>query len=207
LKVDNRGMAGRGKAFAVASMRKFGQVELADQLAALDQALAANPALDANRIGFWGGSYGGFMTLHAMTHSDRVKAGIAVAPVTDWRDYDSVYTERYMGLPKENESGYRASSPVNFARDLKGRLLEVHGTSDDNVHLQNTVQMINSLINSGVQFDLQLYPRKTHSLAGKLARTHLYHRVLQHFETYLRNEANGPQTPMLVPHAGEQTVQ
>ncbi len=185
LHVDNRGMAGRGKEFAIASMRDFGKVELADQLAAIDQVLASNPQLDGSRLGWWGWSYGGYMTLYAMTHSDRIKAGVSVAPVTDWRDYDSIYTERYMGLPQENADGYKNSSPLNFARDLKGRLLEVHGTSDDNVHLQNSVQMINNLIDAGVQFDLQLYPRKTHGISGRAARTHLFHRIQNQFENYL----------------------
>ncbi len=186
LHVDNRGTAGRGRAFQSASRRNFGEVELADQLAAVDQLVERYPQLDANRIGWWGWSYGGYMTLYAMTHSSRIKAGVAVAPVTDWRDYDSIYTERYMGLPRDNQQAYRNSSPVNNAKDLKGRVLEVHGTSDDNVHLQNTVQMINAMINAGKQFDLQLYPRKTHGIAGAGTRTHLFNRILEHFETYLK---------------------
>lgn len=185
LHVDNRGTAGRGRAFQSASRRRFGEVELADQLAALDQVLTQFPQLDATRLGWWGWSYGGYMTLYAMTHSDRFQAGVAVAPVTDWRDYDSIYTERYMGLPRDHEASYRNSAPVNVARQLKGRLLEVHGTSDDNVHLQNTMQMINALIAAGQQFDLQLYPRKTHGIAGADTRAHLFHRIQEHFETHL----------------------
>jgi dipeptidyl-peptidase-4 len=185
LHVDNRGMAGRGKAFAVASMHYFGEVELADQLAALQQVLASHPQLDAHRLGWWGWSYGGYLTLYAMTHTEQFKAGVAVAPVTDWRDYDSIYTERYLGLPKDNEEGYRSSSPVNVAAALKGHLLEAHGTSDDNVHLQNTIQMIQSLISHGAQFDLQLYPGKTHSIAGTAARTHLFHRIEEHFQRWM----------------------
>ncbi|MFB3917878.1 MAG: DPP IV N-terminal domain-containing protein [Terriglobales bacterium] len=185
LQVDNRGTSGRGKEFGAAVMGKFGEVPLADQFAALDQALTAYPALDRNRIGWWGWSYGGYMTLYAMTHSDRIQAGVAVAPVSDWRDYDSIYTERFMGLPREQESAYRNSSPLHVADKLSGRLLIAHGTGDDNVHLQNTIQMVNNLINAGKQFDLQLYPRKTHSIAGAVARTHLFHRIQQHFETYL----------------------
>ena len=109
------------------------------------------------------------------------KGGVAVAPVTDWRNYDSIYTERYMGLPNKNEEGYRKSSPVNFAADLHGKLLEVHGTSDDNVHMQNTIQMINAFINAGKQFELMLYPGKTHGIAGFQARTHLFHMIENHF--------------------------
>jgi dipeptidyl-peptidase-4 len=185
LQVDNRGMANRGRAFASPLLRHFGKVELEDQLAALDQVLKQFPALDPNRIGWWGWSYGGFMTLYAMTHSDRIKAGVSGAPVTDWRNYDSIYTERYMGLPKENASGYADSSPVNAAKTLQGRLLEVHGTSDDNVHVQNTIQMMRALVNAGKQYDLQLYPGRTHGVSGSADRTHLYHRIQHHFEQYL----------------------
>src|SRR5512147_1212100 len=142
LQVDNRGMAYRGREFATPILRHFGKVELEDQLAALDQVLKQFPVLDPNRVGWWGWSYGGYMTLYAMTHSERIKAGVSVAPVTDWRDYDSAYTERYMGLPKDNAAGYADSSPLNAAKALSGRLLEVHGTSDDNVHVQNTMQMV-----------------------------------------------------------------
>jgi dipeptidyl-peptidase-4 len=186
--VDNRGMGARGKKFAAALMHNFGEVELKDQLAALDQALKMFPQLDGNRLGWWGWSYGGYMTLNALTHSDRFKAGVAVAPVADWRDYDSIYTERYEGLVSENEAGYRKSSPVNFAEHLHGHLLEVHGTSDDNVHMQNTIQMINRFIRAGKQFDLLLYPGKTHSISGADARTHLFTRIREHF----RHELLGP---------------
>jgi dipeptidyl-peptidase-4 len=185
LEVDNRGMGGRGKKFAAALLHNFGEVELKDQLAAIDQALVKFPQLDGSRLGWWGWSYGGFMTLNAMTHSERFVAGVSVAPVTDWHDYDSIYTERYEGLVPENETGYKKSSPVNFADKLHGHLLEVHGTSDDNVHMQNTMQMINGFINAGKQFDLQLYPRKTHGIAGQQARVHLYTRIRDHFRREL----------------------
>jgi len=185
LVVDNRGMGARGKKFATALMHNFGEVELKDQLAAIDQALERFPQLDGTRLGWWGWSYGGFMTLNALTHSDRFKAGVAVAPVTDWRDYDSIYTERYEGLLPQDEAAYKKSSPVNFAGHLHGRLLEVHGTSDDNVHMQNTMQMINALINAGKQFDLQLYPRKTHAISGQAVRVHLFNRIRNHFRQEL----------------------
>jgi dipeptidyl-peptidase-4 len=181
LQVDNRGMGARGKKFTAALRHNFGEIELKDQLAAIDQALKKFPQLDGSRMGWWGWSYGGFMTLNAMTHSDRFIAGVAVAPVTDWRDYDSIYTERYEGLVPDNDAGYKKSSPVNFAAQLHGHLLEVHGTSDDNVHMQNTMQMINAFINAGKQFDLQLYPRKTHGIAGPQARVHLFTRIREHF--------------------------
>jgi dipeptidyl-peptidase 4 len=181
LHVDNRGMANRGKAFALPIKHNLGPVELSDQLASIKQALQQFPQLDGNRIGFWGWSYGGYFTLYALENSDIFKGGVSVAPVTDWRNYDSIYTERYMGLPKENEDGYRKSSPVNFAANLHGKLLEVHGTSDDNVHMQNTIQMINQFIETGKQFRLMLYPRKTHGIAGLAARTHLFHMIDDHF--------------------------
>jgi dipeptidyl-peptidase-4 len=185
LKVDNRGMANRGKAFDAPVKHHLGPVELDDQLAALKQVLQQYPQLDGSRLGFWGWSYGGYLTLYTLEKSDLFKAGVAVAPVTDWRDYDSIYTERYMGLPSDNEEGYHKSSPVNFAADLKGSLLEVHGTSDDNVHMQNTMQMVNAFINSGEQFQLMLYPRKTHGIAGKASRTHLFHLIQDEFEKHL----------------------
>jgi dipeptidyl-peptidase-4 len=185
LKVDNRGMNARGKKFATATRGNLGEVELRDQLAALDQVLARYPQLDGSRLGWWGWSYGGTMTLDAMTHSARFKAGVAVAPVTDWRLYDSTYTERYMGLPKENSEGYKRSSMLLSAPNLSGRLLIVHGTSDDNVHMQNTIQFIYALQEAGKPFDMQLYPRKTHSISGRATRTHLYHRIQKHFEDAL----------------------
>ncbi len=185
LKVDNRGMGGRGKAFAMAIQHNFGETEFSDQMAAVKQALQQFPQLDGNRLGFWGWSYGGYFTLYALEHSDIFKGGVSVAPVTDWRNYDSIYTERYMGLPNENQEGYRKSSAVNFAVNLHGKLLEVHGTSDDNVHMQNTIQMINAFINSGKQFELMMYPSKTHGIAGYAARTHLFHLIEDHFEQIL----------------------
>jgi dipeptidyl-peptidase-4 len=189
LSVDNRGMGARGKKFASVIMHNFGETELKDQLAALDQALIRFPQLDGTRLGWWGWSYGGYMTLNALTHSDRFKAGIAVAPVTDWHDYDSIYTERYAGLVPEFEEAYKKSSPISFAKQLHGRLLEVHGTSDDNVHMQNTMQMISAFIEAGKQFDLLLYPRKTHAISGAAARIHLFTRIRDHF----RHELLGAQ--------------
>lgn len=181
LHVDNRGMANRGVAFALPIKHHFGPVELSDQLAAVKQALEQFPQLDSSRVAVWGWSYGGTFTLYAMEHSDRFKSGVSVAPVSNWLLYDSIYTERYMGLPKDNEKGYHDSSAVNFAADLHGKLLEVHGTSDDNVHMQNTIQMVNNLINAGKQFRLMMYPGKTHGIAGFAARTHLFHMIDDYF--------------------------
>ena len=110
-----------------------------------------------------------------------------MAPVTDWHDYDSTYTERYLGKPDDNADVYRQDSVVNNASSLKGRLLLVHGTGDDNVHFENSVQFIQQLIQADIPYDLQIYPRKTHILAGADTRTHLYNRILSHFELYLMN--------------------
>ncbi len=185
LHVDNRGMAGRGKAFAMVIKHNFGETEFNDQMSAVKQALQQFPQLDVNRLGFWGWSYGGYFTLYTLEHTNVFKAGVSVAPVSDWRNYDSIYTERYMGLPVDNAEGYRKSSPLNFAANLHGNLLEVHGTSDDNVHMQNTIQMINAFIDSGKQFELMMYPGKTHGIAGFAARTHLFHMIDDHFEKTL----------------------
>ncbi len=189
LHADNRGMGGRGRDFAQAAYRNFGPVQLEDQLTVVDAALEKYPQLDPKRLGWWGWSWGGTFTLYAMTHSDRFSAGVAVAPVTDWRDYDSIYTERYLGLPAEDQEGYRDFSVVNSAAHLKGRLLLAHGTGDDNVHIENTVQFVQKLIEAGIAYDLQIYPRKTHSIDGPDARTSLYNRILEQFEIYLKPEA------------------
>ncbi len=186
LDVDSRGTGGRGRDFQQAAYRNFGPVQLSDQLTALDQILARYPQLDPKRIGWWGWSWGGSFTLYAMTHTDRIRAGVAVAPVTDWRNYDSIYTERYLGLPTANEAIYTADSPTTSAAKLKGRLLIAHGTGDDNVHLANTIQFLQPLIDAGIPYDLQLFPRKTHSIAGPTARNELFHRILWQFETYLK---------------------
>ena len=185
LHVDNRGMGGRGRDFAQAAYHNFGPLQLADQLGAMDQVLAQFPELDAKRQGWWGWSWGGTFTLYAMTHSDRFKAGVSVAPVTDWRNYDSTYTERYMSKPSENADQYRDFSVVTNTDKLHGRLLMVQGTGDDNVHMENTIQFIQKLIGAQLPYDLQLYPRKTHSIAGADARTHLYTRILAQFQAYL----------------------
>ena len=185
LHVDNRGMSGRGRDFEQAAYHNFGPVQLEDQLAALDQVLSAHKELDPQQLGWWGWSWGGTFTLNALTHSDRFRAGVAVAPVTDFRNYDSIYTERYLGEPAAQAAVYDRASVQLTASHLQGHLLLVHGTGDDNVHIENTIQFIQKLIDADLPYDLQLYPRKTHSIAGAEARTHLYNRILAHFETYL----------------------
>lgn len=191
--VDNRGTKGRGRKFTAVLKRNLGEMEVRDQMAALEQALAQYPQLDRERVGFWGWSYGGTMTLWALTRTTAFKAGVAVAPVTDWRLYDSIYTERYMGLPKDNEEGYKKSAAASTAAGLHGALLEVHGTGDDNVHVQNTMQMVQAFIDAGKQFELMLYPRKTHGISGPVARDHVFHRILDHFDKNLKGAQAGTQ--------------
>ena len=189
LRADNRGMGGRGRTFAQAAWHNFGAVQLQDQFIVIDAALAKYSQLDPKRLGWWGWSWGGTFTLYAMTHSDRIRAGVAVAPVTDWNNYDSIYTERYLGLPTANAGVYRDFSVLNSAAQLKGRLLLAQGTGDDNVHIGNTVEFVQKLIEAGIPYDLQIYPRKTHSIEGADVRTSLYNRIVAEFEMYLKPEA------------------
>jgi dipeptidyl-peptidase-4 len=184
--VDNRGTPGRDRKFQTAIRHEFGAIELKDQLTALDQLFAQYPQLDKDRVAIWGWSNGGSMTLYAMTHSDRFRAGVAVAPVTDQINYDTIYTERYMGQLKDDAAGYHESDVTSAAANLHGALLIAHGTGDDNVHFQNTVQMVNALINAGEQFRLMIYPNKTHSIAGSESREHLFHMIEEHFERELK---------------------
>jgi dipeptidyl-peptidase-4 len=132
-----------------------------------------------------GWSNGGSMTLYALTHSDRFRAGAAVAPVSDWRNYDSIYTERYLGLPSQNPKGY-ADALTRAADKLHGALLLAHGTEDDNVHLQNSIQMADALIRAAKQFEFMAYPNKTHAIAGSEYRQHLFHMIENHFERELK---------------------
>jgi dipeptidyl-peptidase-4 len=180
--VDNRGTPNRGRAFSASIRKQYGPIELKDQLAALNQLVTQYPQLDKDRVAVWGWSGGGSLTLYSMTHSEAYKAGVAVAPVTDQRNYDTIYTERYMGLPKDNAKGYDEGAMTKAASQLHGSLFLVHGTSDDNVHFQNSVQMVDALVKAGKPFRLMIYPNKTHGIAGSAARTHLFHLIQEHFE-------------------------
>jgi len=172
--VDNRGTGARGSDFEKQTYLRLGQLESADQIAAA-QYFGSLPFIDASRIGIWGWSYGGYMSLLSMFKGAGVfKAAIAGAPVTDWRLYDTIYTERYMRTPQENRSGYDAGSPLTWADRLQGNLLIVHGTSDDNVHFQNTIQLVDRLIQSGKQFDMRIYPGQRHGFVGRATRVNLY---------------------------------
>jgi dipeptidyl-peptidase-4 len=172
--VDNRGTGARGARFKKVTYLNLGTYEAADQIAAAEH-FASLPFVDRARIGIWGGSYGGYMTLLSLFKGEGVfKAGVARAPVTDWRLYDTIYTERYMRTPQENPDGYRRSAPQSYVEQLQGNLLIVHGTGDDNVHVQNTTQLAHLLEESNKHFDLRLYPNKTHAIAGAATQVNLY---------------------------------
>ena len=163
LLVDNRSSGGRGLADSWAIRHRVGELELTDLLAAVDW-LQSQEWVDSDKLAIRGWSFGGFMTLMAMTRSKAFAAGIAGGSVADWREYDSFYTERYMGLPTENEQGYRTTAPIHAAADLHGRLLLIHGEMDDNVHPSNTLRMADALQSAGKQFDLMIYPGAAHSV-------------------------------------------
>ena len=159
---------------------ELGKLETED-LIAVAKELQTYDYVDKDRIGIMGWSYGGFMTSLAMTKgADYFKMGIAVAPVTNWRYYDNIYTERFMQTPSENEDGYDQNSPINFVKQLKGKYLLVHGSGDDNVHYQNTMEMINAMVAANKQFDLFIYPNKNHSIFGGNTRNHLYNMLLNY---------------------------
>ena len=179
--LDNRGSAGRGHLFEEPIHYNLGAVELADQREGVAY-LKSLPFVDGERIGIWGWSYGGFMTLNAMfSAGGQFKAGFAGGPVTDWHFYDSIYTERYLGLLPQNENGYRASSPIDRAENLKGKLLIAHGTGDDNVHFANTLSLINELIAHGKYAEVMPAPGRGHGASDPAARKVLFNRVTQFF--------------------------
>jgi dipeptidyl-peptidase-4 len=183
--MDNRGSAGRGHAFESPIHLQLGKLEVEDQVLGVNYLLSLGFA-DPRRIGVMGWSYGGYMTLQCLLHApETFKAGAAGAPVTNWLNYDTIYTERYMGLPQDNPNGYRDSSPVNFAANLKGRLLLIHNIEDDNVLFANSLQMMNALQNEGQSYDFLLYPQKSHGLGGK-ARQHLNAQYLRFFDDALK---------------------
>lgn len=172
--VDNRGTGARGVDFKKCTYKELGKLETIDQIEAAKY-LATLPYVDKDRIGIWGWSYGAYMTSLCMTKgADYFKLGIAVAPVTNWRFYDTIYTERFMQTPQENPDGYDDNSPINHVEKLKGKYLLIHGTADDNVHYQNTIEMVNALVKANKQFDLFVYPDRNHGIYGANARLHLY---------------------------------
>jgi len=175
--VDNRTASGKGAVSAWPAYKNFGASELRDYEEAIAW-LKSQPYVDGDRVALFGWSYGGFMVAYALTHSKSFAAGIAGGSVTDWRDYDSIYTERYMLMPQNNPEGYRRSSPRFNAADLHGSLLLIHGTTDDNVHAQNTLQFAYELQQAGKPFEMMLYPRTKHSVTDEETLLHLQRTVL-----------------------------
>ena len=172
--VDGRGTGFRGAEFKKCTYEKLGELETKDQIEGAKY-LGNLPFVDKTRIGIWGWSFGGYMTSLCLTvGADYFKTGVAVAPVTSWRFYDSIYTERFLGLPKDNAKGYDENSPLSHTNKLKGNYFIIHGTGDDNVHFQNAVEMQDALINSNKQFKSFYYPNKNHGIYGGVTRFHLY---------------------------------
>ncbi|ARV10155.1 S9 family peptidase [Winogradskyella sp. PC-19] len=172
--VDGRGTGLKGAEFKKVTQNELGKYEVEDQIEAAKK-LGALPYIDETRMGIWGWSYGGFMSSNALFKGNDVfKMAIAVAPVTSWRFYDTIYTERYMTTPQENPNGYDENSPINHVDKLKGDFLLIHGSGDDNVHLQNTMRMVEALIQANKQFDWMIYPDKNHGIYGGNTRLHLY---------------------------------
>ncbi|HTU46531.1 MAG TPA: DPP IV N-terminal domain-containing protein [Bryobacteraceae bacterium] len=184
--LDNRGSNGRGHAFEVPIFRELGKQEVADQRLGVEHLIAMG-LVDPKRVGITGWSYGGYMTIHSLLLApDVFKVGVAGAPVNDWHNYDTIYTERYMGLPDQNKAGYDASSNVRNAGRFEGKLLILHNFEDDNVLFQNTMQMANALEQSDKQYFLQLYPLKSHGVYGAL-RKPMYQAMLDFFDSNLKN--------------------
>ncbi|HEY0047515.1 MAG TPA: S9 family peptidase [Flavobacterium sp.] len=175
--VDGRGTGYRGAAFKKITQNQLGKYEVEDQIDAAE-VFGTYPYVDKSRIGIWGWSYGGFMSSNAILKgADVFTMAIAVAPVTNWRFYDSIYTERYMQTPQENASGYDDNSPINHVDKLKGKYLLIHGSADDNVHVQNSMRMMEALIQANKPFESQVYPDKNHGIFGGKTRIHLYNRM------------------------------
>jgi dipeptidyl-peptidase-4 len=189
---DNRGTpAPRGRQWRKSVHRQIGILASADQAAAVKSVLTERPYLDADRVGVWGWSGGGSMTLNALFRYPEIyQAGVSIAPVPNQLYYDTIYQERYMGLPSDNEEGYRLGSPITFANKLKGELLLIHGTGDDNCHYQTTELLINELIKHNKPFSMFAYPNRTHAIReGENTTRHLYQMITDHF---LRTLPPGP---------------
>ena len=184
--VDGRGTGLKGRDFKKVTQKELGKFEVEDQIAAAKK-LAERSYIDKNNIGIWGWSYGGFMSTNCLLKgNDIFTTAIAVAPVTSWRFYDTVYTERYMQTPQENASGYDDNSPINYADKLEGNYLLVHGTGDDNVHAQNSMRMINAMVAANKPFDIAIYPDRAHGIRkGKNTRLHLYKKMTAFIQTNL----------------------
>ncbi|MCF6184756.1 MAG: prolyl oligopeptidase family serine peptidase, partial [Bacteroidales bacterium] len=185
--VDPRGTGARGEEFRKQTYLQLGKFETID-LTETAKWLKKQNFVNPDKIGIWGWSYGGFMTSLCMTKgADYFSAGIAVAPVTNWRYYDNIYTERFMRTPQENPSGYDDNSPINFADKLKGNFLLIHGTGDDNVHWQNSAEFSEALVQANKQFDEFYYTNRNHSIYGGNTRYHLYTMMLNFWKKHLLN--------------------
>lgn len=177
ISVDNRGTGARGAEFKKITYKQLGKYETEDQIAVAKK-IGEWSFVDKNRIGIWGWSYGGYMSSLCLAKgADVFKMAIAVAPVTNWRFYDNIYTERYMALPKDNANGYDDNSPINHVDKITGKYLIVHGSSDDNVHYENTILMIDALIKNNITYESEVYPNKNHGIYGGNTRYHLYNRM------------------------------
>lgn len=177
--VDNRGTQGRGREFKHSTYMQLGKLETIDQIETAKY-LGTLPYVDKNRIGFQGWSFGGYLASLLITKgADYFKAAVAVAPVTNWRFYDNIYTERFMRTPQENAGGYDDNSPINFVKKIKGRYLLVHGSGDDNVHYQNSMEMADELVKHNIPFDMMTYPDKNHGIYGGNTRLHLFTKILK----------------------------
>lgn len=175
--VDNRGTGARGRDFRTVTYEQLGKYETEDQISAAKH-LQSLPYVDGDRVGIWGWSYGGYMSSLCLTKgAESFKLAIAVAPVTNWRFYDSIYTERYMNTPQKNEDGYDENSPINHVGKMEGAYLLVHGNADDNVHVQNSMRMVSALVAANKQFDMFIYPDKNHGIYGGNTRYHLYRKM------------------------------
>jgi len=174
LSVDGRGTGARGDAFRKITYLQLGKYETIDQIETVKY-LRTLPYVDATRVGIFGWSYGGFMAASCLTKgADYFKLGISVAPVTNWRYYDNIYTERFMRTPQENPKGYDDNSPINHADKLQGKFLLVHGTADDNVHFQNSTEFAEALVQANKQFTMQFYTNRNHGIYGGNTTMHLY---------------------------------
>ena len=177
--VDGRGTLGRGREFKHSTYLQLGKLETIDQIEAAKY-LGTLPYVDKNRIGFQGWSFGGYLaSLLISKGADYFKAAIAVAPVTNWKFYDNIYTERFLRKPQDNKSGYEDNSPVNFTKKIKGNFLLVHGSADDNVHYQNAMELASALVKNNIPFEFMTYPNKNHGIFGGYTRTHLYNKMLK----------------------------
>lgn len=177
--VDGRGTLGRGRQFKHSTYLQLGKLETSDQID-VAKYLGEQPYIDKSRIGFQGWSYGGYMAcLMISKGAEFIKTAIAVAPVTNWKYYDNIYTERFMRKPKDNKKGYEDNSPVNHVKKIKGNFLLIHGSTDDNVHLQNSMEMAKAMVSNNIPFDMMVYPNKNHGISGGVTRYHVFNKMFK----------------------------